>query len=141
MKPEQIGSRIKQWRKHLNLTQVGFAEESGVHIGVLKKYERGVNVPGGEALGAFSKTGVNINWLLTGEGEMVAKANNQQTSEKELPGDLHEFEEGIQEMFRLLIEMEEPRRGIAVSEIVNKVKEAALVDQMAKKLRELEQEK
>ena len=141
MKPEQIGSRIKQWRKHLNLTQVGFAELSGVHIGVLKKYERGVNVPGGEALGAFSKTGVNVNWLLTGEGHMTDTPSPEAASDNELPQDLQEFEEGIQEMFRLLIEMEEPRRGIAVSEIVNKVKEAAMVDQMAKKLRELEQEK
>ncbi len=141
MNPEQIGSRIKAWRKHLGLTQVGFAELSGVHIGVLKKYERGVNVPGGEVLGAFSQTGVNINWLLTGEGEMITKASFEEASENELPEDLQEFEEGIQEMFRLLIEMEEPRRGMAVSEIVNKVKEAAMVDQMAKKLRELEQEK
>lgn len=140
MNLDTIGNRIKAWRTHLGKTQVAFSELTGISLGVLKKYEANYNIPGGEALTVLSNTGVNVNWLLTGEGEMVA-TNNQQTSEKELPEDLHEFEEGIQEMFRLLIEMEEPRRGIAVSEIVNKVKEAALVDQMAKKLRELEQEK
>ena len=65
-----IGSRIKLWRQALGLTQAVFAERIGVHIGVLKKYEQGLNVPGGEALAAIARTGVNMTWLLTGEGEM-----------------------------------------------------------------------
>ena len=46
----------------------------GIHIGQLKKYEQDRTVPGGDALAAFAKTGVNLNWLLTGEGEMRAGA-------------------------------------------------------------------
>jgi transcriptional regulator with XRE-family HTH domain len=68
-----IGSRLKAWRHALGLTQAQFAERIGVHIGVLKKYEQGLNIPGGDALAAIAKTGVNMNWLLTGEGEMLPR--------------------------------------------------------------------
>ncbi|GAB4173852.1 MAG: helix-turn-helix transcriptional regulator [Rhodocyclaceae bacterium] len=67
----EIGARIKQWRHALGLTQAELAQRLGVHIGVLKKYEQGLNVPGGDALAAIAKTGVNMTWLLTGEGEML----------------------------------------------------------------------
>ncbi len=68
---ETIGARLKRWRQALGLTQAQFCERLGMHIGVLKKYEQDVNVPGGEVLAAIAKTGCNINWLLTGEGEML----------------------------------------------------------------------
>jgi transcriptional regulator with XRE-family HTH domain len=68
-----IGSRLKAWRHALGLTQAQFAQRIGVHIGVLKKYEQGLNIPGGDALTAIARTGVNLNWLLTGEGEMLPK--------------------------------------------------------------------
>lgn len=74
----EIGARIKAWRKAIGLTQAEFARRLGVHIGVLKKYEQGLNIPGGEALAAIAKTGVNMNWLLTGEGDMLVKASSQQ---------------------------------------------------------------
>lgn len=138
---DTIGDRIKKWRKHINCKQKDFSELSGIPLSSLKGYESNKRAPGSGALAKFRSTGVHTNWLLTGEGEMVAKTAPEEISENELPEDLSEFEESIQEMFRLLIEMEEPRRGMAVREIVNKVKEAAMVDQMAKKLRELEQEK
>lgn len=67
---DSIGARLRLWRISLGLTQAQLAERLGVHIGVLKKYEQGVNVPGGEVLAAIAKTGVNMTWLLTGEGEM-----------------------------------------------------------------------
>jgi transcriptional regulator with XRE-family HTH domain len=135
---DTIGDRIKKWRKHINCKQKAFSELSGIPLSSLKGYESNKRAPGSGALAKFRATGVHTNWLLTGNGEMIASTKG---SDSDLPDDLQEFEEGIQEMFRLLIEMEEPRRTIAVSEIVNKVKEAAMVDQMAKKLRQLEQER
>jgi len=138
MKPEQIGSRLKIWRKHLGFTQSKFADVSGVHIGVLKKYERGVNVPGGEALGAFSSTGVNINWLLTGEGDMIATT---QQNESDIPHDLQEFENNFDELFETLLTLDEPRRKQAINEMVIRVKEAARMNEMERKLIELEKEK
>ena len=34
-------------------------------------YERGLRQPGAESIGAFVLAGINANWLLTGEGEML----------------------------------------------------------------------
>ncbi len=79
VKPEDtIGGRLKQWRVALGLTQAQLAERLEVHIGVLKKYEQGLNVPGGEALAAIARTGVDMRWLLTGEGEMLPKPASDQ---------------------------------------------------------------
>lgn len=68
-----VGERLKQWRRSLGLTQAAFAERVGLHLSVLKKYDAGANIPGGEALAAIAATGCNINWLLTGAGEMDAQ--------------------------------------------------------------------
>jgi transcriptional regulator with XRE-family HTH domain len=65
-----IGLRLKEWRANLNATQVAFAMQIGVDAGQYRKYEQGRTVPGGEVLTAIAKTGVNLNWLLTGEGPM-----------------------------------------------------------------------
>jgi len=65
-----ICARLKAWRQSLGLTQAQLAERLGLHLSVLKKYEAGANTPGGDALTAVAETGCNINWLLTGKGEM-----------------------------------------------------------------------
>lgn len=53
-------------------TQKAFASLIGKHVGMLQKWELGTAVPGGDALAGFASTGVNLHWLLTGEGEMRA---------------------------------------------------------------------
>ena len=67
---DSISMRLKAWRQHFGLTQAQFADRLGLHLSVLKKYEAGANTPGGDALTAVAETGCNINWLLTGKGEM-----------------------------------------------------------------------
>jgi transcriptional regulator with XRE-family HTH domain len=73
MKPEaaSIGSRLAKWRSSLGKTQVEFGVQLGIHLGQLKKYEQDRTVPGGEVLSAIATTGVNLNWLLTGNGPMA----------------------------------------------------------------------
>ena len=79
---DTIGTRIRQWRLALGLTQAELSTRLGVHIGVLKKYEQGINIPGGEVLATIAKTGVNMTWLLTGEGEMLP-AKSEKTTENQ----------------------------------------------------------
>lgn len=67
---ETLGMRLKMWRKHLKLKQVEFANLTHVHVGMIRKYEGNVSVPGGEMLIEFAKTGLDIHWLLMGIGEM-----------------------------------------------------------------------
>lgn len=78
-----IGSRMREWRVHLGLTQDQMAATLGMSAGVLRKYETGLNVPGGEALSAFATSGVNMNWLLTGKG-LMSEAQRQEEVSREI---------------------------------------------------------
>lgn len=62
--------KIKAWRHHLGMTQDEFAKASGISKATLVGYEVGQRKPGYDALAAIAETGCNINWLLTGKGEM-----------------------------------------------------------------------
>lgn len=62
--------RLKEWRRQLGLTQQQFCDSTGIPLRTLCGYEGGTRRPGEDALAAIAETGCNINWLLTGKGEM-----------------------------------------------------------------------
>lgn len=68
-----IGERLKKARNGLGMTQKAFCAAIGMPLPSLRDYELGKTIPGGEAMEAFVRAGINVNWLLTGEGEMYAK--------------------------------------------------------------------
>lgn len=128
-----IGERLKLWRKHLGLNQEEFAALTGLHIGVIRKYENRINVPGGEALVAIGGTGVNLNWLLLGQGEMCAAGTPLEHADAYL--------RRVEAVKGLLDGLEEDRRGSVLEEIFSRVQEAKrvadleeLVRVMAKKM-------
>ena len=47
------------------------AEQSGVSARGYQGYEDGRSVPGGEVIAGMVRLGINANWLLTNEGEML----------------------------------------------------------------------
>ncbi len=66
-----MDTRIKQIRTKLGFQQGDFARQMGVHQQQLSKYERGENKPSAEFFTKLvEKFRININWLLTGDGEM-----------------------------------------------------------------------
>ncbi|MBK9348722.1 MAG: helix-turn-helix transcriptional regulator [Sulfuritalea sp.] len=66
-----IAERLRLWRKTaLELTQKEFAEATGVHLSAIRKYENRNSVPSSESLLAIASTGIDLHWLLTGEGDM-----------------------------------------------------------------------
>ena len=65
-----LADRFKDVRKTLGLSQRKMVEELGSSLGAIQAYEAGTSVPGGNVLEALARMGVNIDWLLTGEGEM-----------------------------------------------------------------------
>ncbi|PIQ23471.1 hypothetical protein COW36_09210 [bacterium (Candidatus Blackallbacteria) CG17_big_fil_post_rev_8_21_14_2_50_48_46] len=138
MRSELIGARLKQWRKHLGLTQEKFAEQIRVHIGVFKKYEQGKNTPGGEALAAIAETGVNINWLLTGEGSMAMADSS--TDSQVLPGQLSEVQEKMKRLFDLLLQIDEEKRGVAIAEMLSKVQDAVRMNELERMVKELQKD-
>lgn len=63
-----IGSRIRQIREDLSLTQARFAEKIGVDYQSLSKWERNLVVPTANYLIKIASLGnVTTDWLLTGK--------------------------------------------------------------------------
>lgn len=56
---EQLGGSIAK-----------FSERSGINYRSVQNYMRGDREPNSEAYLKFAQLGININWLLTGEGQM-----------------------------------------------------------------------
>jgi SOS-response transcriptional repressor LexA len=66
-----IGLRFKEFRKALNLTIEELATAIGKSKGALSKIENNQNIPKSDILVSFNKLyNLNINWLLSGKGEM-----------------------------------------------------------------------
>lgn len=70
-----IALRLKKLRKEKNLNQSEFASLIGTSSANISYYEKGERNPSSDFLNKIAdKLGVNLNWLLTGEGPMYRKA-------------------------------------------------------------------
>ena len=68
---KEIGKRLKFIREFKKLNQRDFGENLGIQYQHVSKYERGETVPTWENLiKLIDIYGVNVNWLLTGKGNM-----------------------------------------------------------------------
>ncbi len=68
---EGLGKRIKMVRQHLIISQSEFGKAIGKRHVDISKYERNEILPNAETLcRIFAKYDVNINWLLSGLGQM-----------------------------------------------------------------------
>jgi phage repressor protein C with HTH and peptisase S24 domain len=67
---EELGQRLKQARGTFAMTQKEWCAASGMKLPSLRDYELGKTIPGGEALSLYAIAGINLNWLLTGDGPM-----------------------------------------------------------------------
>lgn len=66
-----LGKRVKELRSTLNLTAGELAEKLDIPVRTIGSYEREEAQPGPKFLNALiDKYYVNINWLLTGKGDM-----------------------------------------------------------------------
>ncbi len=66
-----IGDRIREARENKGADQISLAAKIGVAARTLQRWEKGEQTPDGLAITALAKaTGVQPNWLLTGDGEM-----------------------------------------------------------------------
>ncbi|MDR0775902.1 MAG: helix-turn-helix domain-containing protein [Azonexus sp.] len=81
-----ISERLKTARATLGLSQKEFAAQSGVSARGYQGYEDGRSVPGGEAISSFVRLGINANWLLTGEGQMLLAAPPEALKPEPPPG-------------------------------------------------------
>lgn len=63
-----IGSRLGSVRRAEGLSISSFSSKTGIPSSSLKKYESNHSMPGAEALQSIARFGINVQWLLTGEG-------------------------------------------------------------------------
>lgn len=63
-----VSGRIREVRSLLGYTQKRAGEAVGGKLRSWQEYESGRSFPGGKVLAHLSRLGVNVNWVLTGEG-------------------------------------------------------------------------
>lgn len=64
------GKRLQQWRKNHNMKASVLALQIGVSQATISNFECGKSRISSEALANLHTVGVNIDWLLCGEGDM-----------------------------------------------------------------------
>lgn len=65
---QALASRIKELRRIIGGTQTEFADKLAIPVPTYKEYEGARSYPGILALHRFYLAGVDLHWLLTGEG-------------------------------------------------------------------------
>ena len=67
-----MNEQLKLLRQILKMSQSKIAEVLEIGLRSWQQYETGTNTPGGNVLEALhKKLGVNLNWLISNEGEML----------------------------------------------------------------------
>lgn len=80
----EITERLKAVRSFLGKTQKEMAAALGVSLGSLQAYEAGSSYPGGRVFEELARLGVNTNWVLLEDGEMI---RGHEQIESKLPVD------------------------------------------------------
>lgn len=68
---EEIAARIRAFRLIIEPNQGKAAAKFDIAYSTYKRYENGTSEPGSEAIAGMVRSGLNANWLMTGEGEML----------------------------------------------------------------------
>ena len=72
VEPETVGSRLREFAKSRFKTLTAFGEAVGLAPSRVSDYVNDRNSPNPEQLQRFAEVGLNIHWLLTGDGDMDA---------------------------------------------------------------------
>lgn len=133
----EIGDRLRHWRKRvLGMTQQQFAQATGIHLSAIRKYESRSSLPSGESLLAIAGTGINLHWLLTGEGDSRAPVEGSvPPSQVSTAANLAQRLTAIE---GLLSGLDPDKRHAVLNEIFSRVSEAKRVADLEEVVRGLE---
>lgn len=135
-----IAERLRLWRKTaLELTQKEFAEATGVHLSAIRKYENRNSVPSSESLLAIASTGIDLHWLLTGEGDMRALAKRLGSAAN--TEGVADLVHGLMAIEELLHGIPDHKRSAVLDEIVSRVREVKRVAELETLVAKLQQER
>ena len=90
-----MNKRLRDLRKHLNLTQTEFGNCIGMSRDAIAGYERGVNVSEPTIRLICKEFNVNYDWLVDGKGSMFVELSKEEEISAYL-GSLLKDEEGKQ---------------------------------------------
>lgn len=117
-----LGARMAEERARLGLSQQDVANACDGTREAVGKYERNVNVPGGEMLRSLAKIGMDIQYILTGTRsknlDRVAEEAGTYKAEKGV-GALSKEEEKVVEMYRHLQPQERTRLKAIIDSLVS----------------------
>ena len=69
---KDLGSRLKEARKRMGLSQQEFGAIGGVEANAQGKYESGERIPRSDYLAALKKKGIDVLYILSGEKTPMA---------------------------------------------------------------------
>jgi len=101
----EITERLKAVRSFLGKTQKEMAAALGVSLGSLQAYEAGSSYPGGRVFEELARLGVNTNWVLLENGEMMRE--NEQIKSN-LPLDKQVLWEVIVQVEKIFAHLSKP---------------------------------
>ena len=107
-----ISERLRQVCEAKNWKIKDFAEQTGIAYRTLPGYVGGEREPNAEGMTAIAKAGVNLNWLVSGEGEMFQIATQEIA--------MSEQEEKLLNNYRTMPENLKDAFSISFKEISNK---------------------
>lgn len=67
----ELHTRLRLARERGGFTQAEMAASAGIALNTLKQYESGRIKPGAEALAGYARAGINVVYVLLGEGEAL----------------------------------------------------------------------
>lgn len=133
-----IGNRIKAVRELLGYTQSGISKQCGSKLRSWQEYEKGGRSPGSQVIAGLVSIGVNANWLLSGEGEMLATANQYIAEAPKAYSTVNDDYAYVQKLVDVHVSAgggAEPNDGDGIEELAFKRKWLAMEGLSAKNLR------
>lgn len=99
-----ISERLKLVCEQKNWKIKEFAELTGLPYRTMQGYIGGEREPNAEGMTALAKVGVNLNWLVSGEGEMFqseSQENVMSEQETKLIADYRTMPENLKDAFSI----------------------------------------
>ena len=133
----EIKDRLKLFRKDKNLTQEDVATQTAISRTYISTIEAGRQDPSFSFVKTLSKTyGLSIDWLLTGEGEMMRGKGEAESVTTEAVEALSE-DRMLEKIVLMLADMSEAERR----EVFEHVQKAKRLSDLEQKVKALEAER
>lgn len=131
-----LHERMKFARSELKKTQKHIAELAGINLRTYINYEQGERETPVSIVVVYSSLGVNPNWLLTGEGEMMRGKSEAENVTTEAVEALSE-DRMLEKIVLMLADMSEAERR----EVFEHVQKAKRLSDLEQKVKALEAER